>query len=163
MARAVFIGLVLVIIVVRDAAPSSEVMKYITAGFLKTLDDCKHELNLSDNIVSDLYHFWKQEYELLNRETGCIILCMSRKLNLIDTSGRLHHGSAQDFAMQHGAAEDVAVKLVNMLHECEKQSLAVEDECARTLEVAKCFRNDIRGLDWSPKADVLITEILTDL
>nr|QEI46783.1 pheromone-binding protein 2 [Galleria mellonella]UFQ90314.1 pheromone binding protein 2 [Galleria mellonella]WCC59932.1 pheromone binding protein 3 [Galleria mellonella] len=161
MAGAVFVGLLLAAISVRDVEPSREVLRYITTGFLKTLDDCKHELNLSDHIITDLYHYWKQEYDMLDKDVGCVILCMSKKLNLVDTSGRLHHGSAKDFAVQHGAAESVADKLVEMLHECEKQSLTIEDSCVRTLEVAKCFRTNIRDLDWSPKVDVIVSEILT--
>lgn len=61
------------------------------------------QLGLTDNILADLFHFWKLEYNLLNRDTGCLIVCMSKKLELIDANGKLHHGHAQEFAMKHGA------------------------------------------------------------
>ncbi|KAM3959415.1 pheromone binding protein 3 [Aphomia sociella] len=163
MAGAVFITFVLLIVAVRDAELSSEAMRHISSGFLKALDVCKQELDHSEHIISDLYHYWKQEYELLNRDTGCVILCMSKKLNLVDPSGKLHHGNTQEFAMQHGAGEDVATKLVTMLHECEKQFLDVADDCSRILEVAKCFRTDIQKLDWAPNIDVIVTEVLVDI
>nr|UDM59722.1 putative pheromone binding protein 2 [Corcyra cephalonica] len=163
MAGWLFVILVWLIAAARNADCSSETMRHITNGFLKALDVCKQELNSTENIVGDLYHYWKQDYELLNRDTGCVILCMSKKLNLVDPSGRLHHGNTQEFALQHGAGEDVASKLVTMLHECEKQFLDVTDDCARTLEIAKCFRTDIRKLNWTPKVDVILTEVLTDI
>nr|AZT78912.2 odorant-binding protein [Dioryctria abietella] len=156
-----FVLVVLVAGVSRTEA-SQEAMRQITSGFLKTLDQCKQELGLSD-IVSDLYHYWKEEYDLLSRDTGCAILCMSRKLEMVDGEGRLHHGNAKEFALKHGAADEVAGKLVTLLHECEKQSDSIEDDCMRILEIAKCFRTDVRKLDWAPKVDVIISEVLSDI
>ncbi|XP_049877437.1 general odorant-binding protein 1-like [Pectinophora gossypiella] len=142
---------------------STEVMKTITSGFMKALEECRHEQNFSDHVIRDLYFYWKEDYTLLNRETGCAIVCMSHKLNLLDTSGKLHHGKTKEFAMSHGAADDTAAKLVTSLHECENNNAEVEDTCMKALEVAKCFRTAIDQLNWTPKMDIIITEVLTDI
>ncbi|XP_063366575.1 general odorant-binding protein 1-like [Cydia amplana] len=163
MARSVLLSLVLLAMAVRKIESSSETMKTITSGFLKVLEECKQELNLQGHVISDLYHYWKEDYSLLNRDTGCAIICMSKKLDLIDSSGKLHHGNTQEFATRHGAASDVASKLVEILHACEKTHEALEDECMRALEIAKCFRTDIHQLNWAPKMDVIITEVLTEM
>lgn len=55
----------------------------------------------------DLYNYWKEEYELLHRDVGCAIVCMSKKLNVLDAEGRLHHTNAEAFAKQHGASESI--------------------------------------------------------
>ncbi|CAH2089074.1 unnamed protein product [Euphydryas editha] len=156
------LALVLVALGVNEIA-SNETMKNITGSFLKVLDDCKHELNLGDNVLLDLYHFWKQDRDLAHRDTGCAIVCMSKKLNLLDTSGKLHHGNAQEFAVRHGAGDDMASKLVTTVHECEKTHIEEEDQCLRALEVSKCFKAAMHEINWAPKMDVIITEVLTEV
>nr|QLI62029.1 pheromone-binding protein 3 [Streltzoviella insularis] len=158
-----FVALVLFAIGVTEIDSSAETMKNISSGFIKVLDECKQELNLGEHILNDFYHFWKEEYSLLNRETGCAIICMSKKLDLLDPDGNLHHGNAKEFAMKHGAEDEVASKLITLIHECEKQHTAVEDECLRKLEVAKCFRSGIHQLNWAPNMDVIVTEVLTEM
>ncbi|CAH4032468.1 unnamed protein product [Pieris brassicae] len=124
---------------------------------------CAATLDLANCFRRDLYHFWKEDYGLLKRDTGCAIMCMSQKLQLVDTSGNLHHGNAQEFAVKHGAEVEVAQKLVNMVHECEKQHQVQEDPCERALEVAKCFRSGIHLLKWTPTVEVLVGEVLTEV
>ncbi|XP_072942537.1 pheromone-binding protein-like [Epargyreus clarus] len=160
MARYLFIAVVLAI---NGISANEETMKSITSSFLKVLDQCKHELNLGDHVLSDLYHFWKEETGLAHRDTGCAIVCMSKKLELLDASGKLHHGNAQEFAVKNGAAEDVASKLVALVHGCEQQHEAIEDECLRALDVAKCFRASLHDLDWAPKMEVAVAEVLTEI
>lgn len=50
-------------------------------------------------------NFWREEYELVNRELGCAIGCIASKLNLLSDDLKMHHGNAQQFAMNHGAGE----------------------------------------------------------
>ncbi|XP_053614542.1 general odorant-binding protein 1 [Plodia interpunctella] len=163
MSRVLFFFFAMLLVGVSKTDASQETLKHITSGFLRTLDQCKHELQLPDHIVSDLYHYWREDYSLLNRDTGCAILCMSKKLDMVDSEGKLHHGNTREFAEKHGAASDVASKLVSLLHECEKQFESIEDECMKVLEIAKCFRTDVRKLDWAPKMDVIISEVLTEI
>nr|QAT78216.1 pheromone-binding protein 3B [Plutella xylostella] len=156
-------AVLLITLAVMDTQGSKETMKDITSGFFKVLNECKHELNLPDHLVGDFYHYWRQEYALLDRDLGCAILCMSRKLELIDASGKLHHGNTQEFAEKHGADNSMASKLVEVLHACEKQHEGVTDDCQRALEVAKCFRSSVHELGWAPTIDVIIEEVLTDM
>nr|AWV50437.1 pheromone binding protein 2 [Conopomorpha sinensis] len=142
---------------------SSQAMKDITTGFTKGLDECKTELGLTEVVMKDLYNYWKEDYELLNRDVGCAIKCLSGKLNLLDPSGRLHHGNAADFAKAHGADDDVATKVVQIIHACEKPHDAIEDECTRVLEIAKCFRTEVHTLKWAPDMTVIIEEVLTEI
>nr|AFD34183.1 pheromone binding protein 2 [Argyresthia conjugella] len=142
---------------------SKQTMKDIHSGCLKVLQACKHELNLPDHIITDFYHYWKEDYTLLNRDTGCAIICMAKKLDLIDASGKLHHGNAQEFAEKHGADNSMSSQLVQIVHGCEKQFEAVDDDCLRVLEIAKCFRTNIHQLDWAPTMDVIIEEVLTEI
>ncbi|XP_041984572.1 general odorant-binding protein 1-like [Aricia agestis] len=153
----------LVVVGLGQLDASSDTLKSITAGFFKVLDDCKHELNLGENVLMELYHFWKEDHALLSRDIGCAVVCMSKKLNLLDESGKLHHGNAQEFAVKHGADQTMAQKLITVVHECEGQHQGIDDECLRALEVAKCFRSGMRQLNWAPKLDVIVTEILTEL
>ena len=148
---------------VKEIAPSSDAMRHIANGFLKVLDQCKHELGLTDQIVVDLYQFWKLQYALLNRDTGCAIICMSKKLDLLDGTGRMHHGNTQEFAVSHGATDEVASKVVVVIRDCEKQQEGEQDDCVRVLEVAKCFRTAIHELNWAPNMEVVVDELLTEI
>lgn len=60
-------------------------------------------MDIPETVIQDFYNFWKEGYELTNRQMGCAILCMSSKLELIDGEMNLHHGNAQEFAKKHGA------------------------------------------------------------
>lgn len=53
--------------------------------------------------MTDLYHYWKLNFALLNREVGCAIICMSKKLDLMSDDAKMHHLNAKDFAMKNGA------------------------------------------------------------
>ncbi|XP_053614544.1 general odorant-binding protein 1 [Plodia interpunctella] len=142
---------------------SKEVMHKMTASFSKVIDQCKSELNLSENIMQDLMNFWKEEYELLNRELGCVIMCMATKLDLVQVNEyKMHHANAHEFAKQHGADDEVAKQLVTMIHDCEKQFESNGDYCARTLEVAKCFRTKIHSLKWAPDMETVLEEIMAE-
>lgn len=55
--------------------------------------------------MQDMFNFWREEYELVNRELGCMILCMAGKLGLVGDDQKMHHGKAEDYAKSHGAGE----------------------------------------------------------
>lgn len=61
------------------------------------------QLNLPDSINVDFMNFWKDDYEVTNRDTGCAIICLSTKLELISPDGTLHHGNTLEYAKKHGA------------------------------------------------------------
>nr|ADT78499.1 pheromone binding protein 5 [Ostrinia nubilalis] len=154
------VTLMLVLIGVSEIEMVPEAMKQLTGGFLKVLDQCKKELNLSDGVISDLYHLWKEEYDQISRDAGCVIHCMSQKLELVGGDGKMHHVNIKDFALKHGAGDEIATQLVTLAHECEKQKASIEDDCERTLEMSKCFRSDVKQVDWTPKMEVIITEVI---
>lgn len=51
---------------------------------------------------------------MMTRKTGCAIICMSKKLDLIDGDGKLHHGNAQAYALKHGAGMELAKHLIKL-------------------------------------------------
>lgn len=61
------------------------------------------------------------------------------------------------------SGDDIASKIVTIIHECEKKHERDDDECLRVLEVAKCFRTGISELDWTPKVEVIMGEVLTEI
>lgn len=139
---------------------SKELISKMSTGFTKVVDQCKTELNVGEHIMQDMYNFWREEYELVNRDLGCMIMCMAVKLDLIGADQKMHHGKAEDFAKSHGADDAVAKQLVGMIHDCENTHQGVEDGCSRTLEVAKCFRTKIHELKWAPSMEVVMEEIM---
>nr|AFD34176.1 pheromone binding protein 1 [Argyresthia conjugella] len=156
-------ALILVLKLDRTSA-SQEVMKKLTAQFSTALDACKKELNIQDHILQDFYNFWREDYALVNREMGCVIMCMAVQLDLITEDLKMHHGKAHEFAKTHGADDELAKQLVSMIHECEKlHSGQGTDECATTLEIAKCFRSKIHDLKWAPSMEVVLEEVMTEM
>nr|AAF06126.1 pheromone binding protein [Argyrotaenia velutinana] len=141
---------------------SQDVIKGMTLNFRKGLDECKKEMNLPDSINADFYNFWKDDHVLSNRDTGCAIMCLSSKLELV-SDGKLHHGNTFDYAKQHGADETVAQQLVDLIHSCEKSLPDLEDPCMKVLEWAKCFKTEIHKLNWAPSVEVLAAEMLAEV
>ncbi|CAG4989301.1 unnamed protein product [Colias eurytheme] len=146
-----------------EVQSSQEIMKKLTTGFAKALDECKKELNLGDHIMQDFINYWKEEYELINRDVGCAIMCMASKHDLITDDMKLHHGKTHEFAKSHGADDEMAKQIVTMIHECENTHADNNDDCNKTLEIAKCFKTKIHELKWAPSMETIIEEILTDL
>ncbi|XP_050668364.1 general odorant-binding protein 1-like [Leptidea sinapis] len=147
----------------RGSTASQDIMKNLTKGFGKMLDACKNELNLGDHIIQDFYNYWKEEYALVNRDVGCAIICMAAKHDLITDDMKLHHGNTHEFAKSHGADDEVAKQIVAMIHDCETSHASNNDDCSKTLEIAKCFRTKIHELKWAPSMEDIIEEIMTDI
>nr|AAF06123.1 pheromone binding protein [Synanthedon exitiosa]AAF06142.1 pheromone binding protein [Synanthedon exitiosa] len=142
---------------------SQEVMKNLTMNFNKALDVCKKELDLPDSINADFYNFWKPDYEVTNRLTGCAIMCLSTKLELFDPDGKLHHGNAKEFAMKHGADDSMAQQLVDIVHKCENDIPNNEDPCLKVLDIAKCFKTEVHKLNWAPDMELMMGEVLAEV
>ncbi|KAJ8717552.1 hypothetical protein PYW07_005482 [Mythimna separata] len=153
--------LVCVIFAASSAMASKELLTKMSSGFTKVVDQCKNELNVGEHIMQDMYNFWREEYALVNRDLGCMVMCMAAKLDLIGDDQKMHHGKAEEFAKSHGADDALAKQLVGLIHECETTHAGVEDACSRTLEVAKCFRTKIHELKWAPSMEVVMEEIMT--
>nr|AAS49922.1 pheromone binding protein 1 precursor [Sesamia nonagrioides] len=156
-----FASFICVIIMTSSVMSSKELVSKMSSGFSKVLDQCKAELNVGEHIMQDMYNFWREEYELVNRDLGCMVMCMASKLDLVGDDQKMHHGKAEEFAKSHGADDELAKQLVGIIHACETQHQAIEDPCSRTLEVAKCFRSKMHELKWAPPMEVAIEEIMT--
>nr|2KPH_A Chain A, Pheromone binding protein [Amyelois transitella] len=142
---------------------SPEIMKDLSINFGKALDTCKKELDLPDSINEDFYKFWKEDYEITNRLTGCAIKCLSEKLEMVDADGKLHHGNAREFAMKHGADDAMAKQLVDLIHGCEKSIPPNDDRCMEVLSIAMCFKKEIHNLKWAPNMEVVVGEVLAEV
>lgn len=57
----------------------------------------------------------------------------------------------------------MARQLVAILRECETAHEAVVDDCARVLEMAKCFKTRIHDLKWAPSMEVILEEVMTEI
>nr|AFM36757.1 pheromone-binding protein 2 [Agrotis ipsilon] len=153
--------LVCVLFAARSVMTSQEVVASFSKGFTNVVEHCKAEVNAGEHIMQDIYNFWREEYQLVNRDLGCMVLCMANKLGLIGEDQKMHHAKAEEFAKSHGADEAVAKQLVAILYECETKHAAVEDECGMALEIAKCFRTKMHELKWAPSMEVAMEEIMT--
>nr|AWT50452.1 pheromone-binding protein 2 [Carposina sasakii] len=142
---------------------SADVMREMTLRVGKVIEACKTELDIPDNKMEDFVNFWKEGYELQHRETGCVVMCMSSKLNLLDPDGKLHHGNAHEFAVSHGADDGMASQLVNLVHGCENSIPNNEDACLKVLDLARCFKDGVHKLNWAPNVDLVIGEILAEV
>ncbi|KAM3959416.1 general odorant-binding protein 1-like [Aphomia sociella] len=152
------------LVLVDKANSSAEVVKKLSLSFIKTLNVCKTELNVGENIIQEMQNFWREEYDLVHRDVGCMILCMASKHDLLHVEEyKLHHANAEEFAKAHGADEDTAKQLVSILHECEKENASQNDYCLRALEIAKCFRTKIHALKWAPSMEDILEEIITEV
>nr|AFD34179.1 pheromone binding protein 3 [Argyresthia conjugella] len=147
----------------RNVESSKDVMKDLAENFGKALGVCMKELDLPDEVMTDFYNFWKEDFKLTNRFTGCAIMCLSSKLDLLDPDGNLHHGNAKDFAMKHGADDGMAAQLVTLIHGCEKSAPENPDPCLKVLSIANCFKDKIHELKWAPNDVVAMAEVLADV
>ncbi|CAD0202890.1 unnamed protein product [Chrysodeixis includens] len=156
-----FVSLLCVALMANGVMSSKELLSKMSTGFNKVVDGCKSELKVGDHIMQDMYNFWREEYELVNRELGCMILCMAGKLGLLGDDQKLHHVNAADFAKSHGADDDTAKQLVTIIHDCEKANEALDEACSRALEVSKCFKTKIHELNWAPSFEVMMQEVMS--
>ncbi|KAL4704882.1 hypothetical protein ACJJTC_019460 [Scirpophaga incertulas] len=142
---------------------SQDVMKQMTLNFAKVLDSCKKELDLPNTINKDFTNFWKEDYELTDRNTGCAIMCMSSKLELLDPNGKLHHGNTRDFAKTHGADDSMIDELISLFHKCDEAIPEHSDSCMQVLMISKCFKAGIHDLKWAPSMELILAEVLAEV
>nr|AVL25107.1 PBP1 [Conogethes punctiferalis] len=157
------VKLLLVIVASVGVECSQDILKKMTVNFGKALEACKKEIDLPDSVNAELYNFWKEDYQLTNRQAGCALVCMSTKLDLVDPDGNMHHGNAHEYAKKHGADDATAKQLVEMLHTCEKSVGKMDDNCERALAIARCFKAEIHKLKWAPDPEVVLAEILAEV
>lgn len=72
------------------------------------------QLNLGDSIMQDFMNYWREEYQLLNRDTGCAIMCMAQKHDLLTEDG-IHHEKVHGFTKSHGAGNVLFICFLHLV------------------------------------------------
>nr|AEZ52491.1 general odorant binding protein [Orthaga achatina] len=133
----------------------AEVMSHVTAHFGKALEECRQESGLSTEIMEEFKHFWSEDFEVVHRELGCAIICMSNKFSLLQDDTRIHHVNMNDYVKNFPNGEILAQKMVDLIHNCEKQYDDITDECSRVVKVAACFKVDAKRDGIAPEVTMI--------
>nr|AWV50438.1 pheromone binding protein 3 [Conopomorpha sinensis] len=162
MVRNVMLLVGLVALVSTGVQATQEMMEVLTKKYMNAISECKKEMEIADSELIEFINFWRSEEKLVNRHIGCVMMCLSTKLDLVDPSGNLHHGNAREFGKKHGADDELITKLIDMIHSCEKAAPPNNGMCMNILNVANCFRGKIHNLKWAPDIEILIGEVLSE-
>ncbi|CAG9564372.1 unnamed protein product [Danaus chrysippus] len=130
---------------------TAEVMSHVSAHYGKSLEECRKETGLSKEILEDFKHFWSDDFEIVHRELGCTLICMSNKFALLQDDARMHHINMNDYVKGFPDGDVLADKLVQMMHKCEKDYDDIQDDCDRVVKVAACFRADAKKEGIAPE------------
>nr|AAB36114.1 pheromone binding protein, PBP [Lymantria dispar, Peptide, 145 aa] [Lymantria dispar] len=143
---------------------SKDVMHQMALKFGKPIKLCQQELGADDSVVKEFLDFWKDGYVMKDRQTGCMLICMAMKLELLDSAMEIHHGSTFAFAKAHGADEAMAQQIIDIVHGCTTTYPAAEtnDPCQRAVNVAMCFKADVHKLNWAPDVELLVADFLAE-
>nr|UDM59725.1 putative general odorant binding protein 2 [Corcyra cephalonica] len=121
---------------------TAEVMSHVTAHFGKALEECRQESGLTEEIMEEFKHFWSDDFEIVHRELGCAIICMSNKFSLMQEDSRMHHQNMNEYVKSFPNGEVLSAKMVELIHNCEKIYDDIEEDCSRVVKVAACFKRD---------------------
>ena len=150
-----FLILVFVASVADSVIGTAEVMSHVTAHFGKTLEECREESGLSVDILDEFKHFWSDDFDVVHRELGCAIICMSNKFSLMDDDVRMHHVNMDEYIKGFPNGQVLAEKMVKLIHNCEKQFDTETDDCTRVVKVAACFKKDSRKEGIAPEVAMI--------
>nr|CAJ2313457.1 General odorant-binding protein 2 [Metisa plana] len=158
MARWQAMVLVLVAVVagaVRPSEGTAEVMSHVTAHFGKALQECREESGLTEDVMEEFHHFWRKDFEVVHRELGCAIICMSTKLSLLNEDTRMHHENMDDYVKSFPEGEVLSRRMVEMIHACEKKYDDMTDDCERVVKTAACFKADCQAAGIAPEVAMI--------
>ncbi|CAG5020062.1 unnamed protein product [Parnassius apollo] len=119
---------------------TAEALSHATADFGMALEECRGESGLTKETMDEFKIFWSEDFEVVHRELGCALICMSNKLALMHDDARMHHTNMHDYILSFPEGELLSKKMVQMIHTCEKQYDDIEDDCSRVVKVAACFK-----------------------
>nr|AZB49389.1 general odorant-binding protein 2 [Heortia vitessoides] len=148
-----FAGLVLA--AVSSVIGTAEVMSHVTAHFGKALEECRDESGLSPEVLEEFKHFWSEDFDVVHRELGCALICMSNKFSLLQDDTRIHHVNMHDYVKSFPNGEVLSARMVELLHNCEKKFDDVTDDCSRTVKVAACFKVDAKKEGIAPEVAMI--------
>ncbi|XP_053614547.1 general odorant-binding protein 2-like isoform X2 [Plodia interpunctella] len=97
---------------------------------------------LTTEVMEEFKHFWSKDFEVVHRELGCAIICMSNKFSLLKDDSRIHHVNMNEYVKSFPNGEILSEKMVSLIHNCEKQYDDITDDCSRVVKVAACFKAD---------------------
>ncbi|CAG9795998.1 unnamed protein product [Diatraea saccharalis] len=160
---AISIFVIFAVFGVKEIEMVPEYLKSLSGSLIKVMKTCATELEFTDGIMLDFYQLWKQNYEAVSRDAGCVLHCMSLKLDLFNVDGKLEHGNTKEFVMKHGAGANAATQLEDMVQTCHQNVSEMTDDCLRVLELAKCIREGIHQVNWQPNVEVVIEEVLAEV
>ncbi|CAG4989288.1 unnamed protein product [Colias eurytheme] len=133
----------------------AEIMSHVTAHFGKSLEECREESGLTPEILEAFQHFWSEDFEVVHRELGCALICMSNKFALMQEDARMHHMNMHDYVKGFPQGELLSTKMVELIHNCEKQYDQMEDDCSRVVKVAACFKVDAKKEGIAPEVTMI--------
>ncbi|CAF4876364.1 general odorant-binding protein 2-like [Pieris napi] len=134
---------------------TAEVMSHVTAHFGKALDECREESGLTVDILEGFQNFWREDFDVVHRELGCALICMSNKFTLMQEDARMHHINMHDYIKSFPQGELLSTKMVDLMHNCEKQFDDIEDDCTRVVKVAACFKMDAKKEGIAPEVTMI--------
>ncbi|XP_053614546.1 general odorant-binding protein 2-like isoform X1 [Plodia interpunctella] len=137
-----YIAFALVLASISSVRGDAEVMSHVAAHFGKALEECREESGLTTEVMEEFKHFWSKDFEVVHRELGCAIICMSNKFSLLKDDSRIHHVNMNEYVKSFPNGEILSEKMVSLIHNCEKQYDDITDDCSRVVKVAACFKAD---------------------
>ncbi|CAD0202893.1 unnamed protein product [Chrysodeixis includens] len=126
------------------------VMRSVTASVGDVVLECQNEMHFDNVVIHDLVNIWTESNELLNPETGCVMLCVLVKMELVDHGGKVQKAESDAFLRAMGADDRIAGKLVELFELCQRATSRIKDMCEFALQMTKCFRYGIFELRWVP-------------
>ncbi|KAG6450958.1 general odorant-binding protein 2 [Manduca sexta] len=148
--------LVVVVVFITDSVMgTAEVMSHVTAHFGKALEECREESGLPVEVMDEFKHFWREDFEVVHRELGCAIICMSNKFELLQDDTRIHHVNMHDYIKSFPNGQVLSEKMVQLIHNCEKQYDDIADDCDRVVKVAACFKKDAKKEGIAPEVAMI--------
>nr|AVJ51939.1 odorant binding protein 2 [Depressaria falkovitshi] len=133
----------------------AEVMSHVTAHFGRTLEECREESGLTTDLMEEFKHFWREDFDVVHRELGCAIICMSGKFELMHDDAKMHHQNMHDYIKSFPKGEILSAKMVEMIHNCEKKFEDITDECDRVVKTAACFKVDAKAAGIAPEMTMI--------
>ncbi|RVE52919.1 hypothetical protein evm_002396 [Chilo suppressalis] len=132
-----------------NADDQSKAMRTMSYSFSRKLYDCNKQWPIREDVVNDLRHFWRLDYQLSKRAIGCAIICMATKLHFLDNRGNFIIEHAIGFTKAGGADDEMSHGILSLIAEC-RNSTKSQDPCNMALNIANCFRNGAQDRHWVP-------------
>ncbi|XP_048483945.1 general odorant-binding protein 1 isoform X1 [Plutella xylostella] len=141
---------------------SVEVMKDVTLGFGEALKHCREQSQLTEEMMEEFFHFWRDDFKFEQREVGCAIHCMSHYFNLLDDTHRMHHQNTHKFIKSFPNGEVLSQQMVGIIHTCEQAHDKEPDNCWRILRIAECFKKECQAQGIAPTMELLMAEFIME-